>query len=290
MKMEFRVLKYFLTVAREENITKASDVLHITQPTLSRQLAQLEEDLGVSLFERGTRKITLTDEGILLRRRAEEIINLVDKTEAELLEEDKNLAGNICFGCGELSAMQILIDIMAGFHQEHPLVTYDLFTGTADVVKERMEKGLIDIGLMMEPLDMSHFEFIRLKSLEKWGLIMRSDDPLASKAGLTAADLAAKPLIYTRRFREDADLRAWFGSYYDNLNIFMTSNLPTNAAMMVYNGLGYAVTIEGVKYLWDSSKVVFRPFEPVVGEQTALFWRRQLPLSPTVDSFISFAK
>lgn len=288
--MEFRVLKYFLTVAREENITKASEVLHITQPTLSRQLAQLEEDLGISLFERGTRKISLTNEGILLRRRAEEIVNLVDKTEAELLEEDKNLAGNICFGCGELKSMQVLVDMLAEFHQEYPFVTYDLFTGTADVVKERMEKGLIDIGLMMEPFDMSRFEFVRFKSLEKWGVIMKAADSLAACKGITAADLADKPLIFPRRFREDADLRNWFGEYYDKLHIFSTSNLPTNAAMLVDKGLGYAITIEGVKYFWDTAKVVFRPLEPVVGETAALFWLRQMPLSPSVEKFITFAK
>ena len=137
--MEFRVLKYFLTVVREENITKAANVLHITQPTLSRQLAQLEEDIGVKLFNRGTRKISLTNEGMLLRRRAEEIISLVDKTEQELNEQDEMLDGVISLGCGELSSVSTLADILAGFKKKHPLIVYDLYTANADEIKEKIE-------------------------------------------------------------------------------------------------------------------------------------------------------
>ncbi len=151
--MEIRVLRYFLTVVREESITRAAEVLHITQPTLSRQLTQLEEEVGVRLFTRGTRKITLTNEGILLRRRAEEITQLVDKTERELTEQGETIGGCISIGCGELAAVRLLPDLFGSFSRRYPLVTYDLFTASADQVKEQMDGGMIDIGLLLEPID-----------------------------------------------------------------------------------------------------------------------------------------
>ncbi len=176
--MEIRVLRYFLTVAREGRINKAAEVLHITQPTLSRQLAALEDEIGVKLFERDARKIVLTNEGMLLRRRAEEILSLVDRTEKELMEQDELVEGHIVFGCGELAAIGMLPEIISSFHEKFPRVTYDIFTATADVVKEQMEKGLVDIGILLEPIDIEKFDFLRLKEKERWQVIMRPDDPL----------------------------------------------------------------------------------------------------------------
>ena len=177
--MEIRVLRYFLTVVREESITKAAEVLHITQPTLSRQLAQMEEEIGVRLFDRGTRKIRLTNEGLLLRRRAEEILQLVDKTEKELVEQEEQVEGKIAIGCGEVASVQMLPDLIRNFHQKYPLVTFDLFTATADLVKEQMDKGLLDLGLLLEPVEMGKYEFIRLNMKERWVVLMPPDDPLA---------------------------------------------------------------------------------------------------------------
>lgn len=157
--MELRVLRYFLTVVREESITKASEVLHITQPTLSRQLTQLEEEVGVRLFERGSRKISLTNEGLLLRRRAEDILQLVDKTERELVQQDEHVEGKIVIGCGEIASVQLLADLLASFHGEYPRVSFELYTANADHVKERMDRGLIDLGLLLEPIDMEKWEF-----------------------------------------------------------------------------------------------------------------------------------
>lgn len=288
--MEIRVLQYFLTVAREGNITKAAEILHITQPTLSRQLAQLEEETGVRLFIRGPRSLTLTSEGILLRRRAEEIVCLVDKTAGELLEQEKHLAGTVSFGCGELAAMQVLTEIIAAFHRKYPLVNFDIFTGTADIVKERMEKGLVDIGLMMEPIDAAKIDFIRLQGQERWGVIMRADDPLTRKESIRAVDLVGKPLSFASRFKNSTDLRSWFGEDYAKMQILFTSNLPTNAAMMVYNGMGYALVIEGVKFFWDPAKICFRPLNPPVTAPVAIFWRKQQPLSLTVEKFVDFMK
>ena len=209
--MEIRVLRYFLAVVQEEGINKAAEVLHVTQPTLSRQLSQLEEELGVKLFNRGARKITLTNEGILLRRRAEEILSLVDKTEQELVEQEKEVEGRINIGSGELAAVQLLPELISSFREKYPLVTYDLLTANADVVKEQMEKGLIDIGILMEPIDKDKFDFIRLKQKERWVVVMRPDDPLAEKEFVTAADLKGLPLILPRRMNVRNELMSWFG-------------------------------------------------------------------------------
>lgn len=241
--MEIRVLRYFLTVVREESITKAAEVLHITQPTLSRQLAQMEEEIGVRLFDRGTRKIRLTNEGLLLRRRAEEILQLVDKTEKELVEQEEQVEGKISIGCGEVASVQMLPDLIRNFHQKYPLVTFDLFTATADLVKEQMDKGLLDLGLLLEPIEMGKYEFIRLDMKERWVVLMPPDDPLAGKKHVKADELAELPLILPRRMQVQSELASWFGDYYKNLNILFTSNLSTNGAVMVSRGLAYSLVM-----------------------------------------------
>ena len=260
--MEIRVLRYFLTVVREESITKAAEVLHITQPTLSRQLAQMEEEIGVKLFDRGTRKIKLTNEGILLRRRAEEILQLVDKTEKELVEQEEQVEGKISIGCGEIASVQLLPELFRNFHQKHPRVTFDIFTATADLVKEQMDKGLLDLGLLLEPIDMEKYDFIRMDMKEKWVVLMPPNDPLAEKEFITASDLSELPLILPRRMQVQNELASWFGDYYKNLNILFTSNLSTNGAVMVNQGLAYSLVIEGAVPFWDSSKVSYRPLYP----------------------------
>lgn len=284
--MEIRILRYFLTVVREESITKASEVLHITQPTLSRQLAQMEKDLGVKLFDRGTRKIKLTNEGILLRRRAEEILQLIDKTEKELVEQEEQVEGKISMGCGEIAAVQLLSQIIKSFRQKYPLVTFDIFTATADLVKEQMDKGLLDIGLFLEPIDMEKYEFTRLDIGEKWVVLMRSDDPLTARETITAKDLSELPLILPRRMNVQNELASWFGSYYDRLNVVFTSNLSTNSSIMVNSGLAYSLVIEGAVPFLDHSKVTYRPLDPPLTATSVLAWKRGQPFSLATTKFI----
>lgn len=284
--MEIRILRYFLTVVREESITKASEVLHITQPTLSRQLAQMEKDLGVKLFDRGTRKIKLTNEGILLRRRAEEILQLVDKTEKELVEQEEQVEGKISMGCGEIAAVQLLSQIIKSFRQKYPLVTFDIFTATADLVKEQMDKGLLDIGLFLEPIDMEKYEFTRLDIGEKWVVLMRSDDPLAARETITAKDLSELPLILPRRMNVQNELASWFGSYYDRLNVVFTSNLSTNSSIMVNSGLAYSLVIEGAVPFLDHSKITYRQLDSPLTATSVLAWKRGQPFSLATTKFI----
>ena len=288
--MEIRVLRYFLTVVREQSITKAAEVLHITQPTLSRQLAQMEDEIGVRLFERGSRKITLTNEGLLLRRRAEEILQLVDKTEKELIEQDEQIEGKITLGCGELGSVQLLPDLFESFHEKYPLVTFDIYSATADHVKEQMDRGLVDIGLLLEPIDIEKYDFIRLDMKERWVVVMRPDCPLAKKKNIMANDLSELPLIMPRRLKVQSELASWFGDYYEGLNALFTSNLSTNAAVMVSRGLGYAIVIEGMMSFWDQSKITYRPLYPALTATSVLAWKRGQPFSPATTKFIEHIK
>lgn len=288
--MEIRILKYFLIVAREQSITKAADVLHITQPTLSRQLAQMEDEIGVRLFERGSRKITLTNEGLLLRRRAEEILQLVDKTEKELAEQDGQIEGKITIGCGEVASVRLLPDLFERFHQKYPLVTFDIYTATADHVKERMDRGLVDVGLLLEPIDIEKYDFIRLDMKERWVVVMRPDSPLAKKDCVTAKELSGLPLILPRRLKVQSELASWFGGYYDKLNVLFTSNLTTNSAVMVSRGLAYSIVIEAMLPFWDRSKIAYRPLSPPLTATSVLAWRRGQPFGAASTKFIEFTK
>ena len=289
--MDIRILRYFLTVVREGSITRAAEVLHITQPTLSRQLAQLEEDLSIKLFDRGARRITLTNEGMLLRRRAQEIMELVDKTEQELSMQEELVEGCISIGSGELAAVRQLAKLISSFCQKYPLVTYDLFTANADQVKEKMESGLIDIGLLLEPVDIEKYDYIRLNIGEQWAVLMRPDDTLTAKEFVTAKDLSGLPIIMTKRSNVENELRNWFGDYFASLNILFHSNLPANGAIMVQEGLGYSLVIEGVtSALWDKKKICSRPLYPELATTSVLAWKRHQPCSNAVQRFIEHIK
>lgn len=288
--MEIRVLRYFLAVVREEGINRAAEVLHITQPTLSRQLLQLEEEVGVKLFHRGARKISLTNEGILLKRRAEEILSLVDRTEKELVEQDALVEGRIVIGSGELTAVQELPEMIKSFHEKYPLVSYDIFTATADMVKEQMEKGLVDIGILLEPVDMTKFDFIRLKNKERWIVLMRPDDVLAEKAAVSASDLEGKPLILPRRQNVQSELSNWFGDSFDKERVLFTSNFSTNGAIMVQGGLGYSLSVEGAVPFLDKQQITYRPLSPELQANSAIAWKKQQPFSLATTKFIEHVK
>lgn len=288
--MELRVLRYFLTVAQEENITRAAEALHMTQPTLSRQLSQLEEELGARLFERGARRITLTDAGLLLRRRAQELLALAGKTERELAAQGAPLAGEISLGCGVLESVRVLARLMGGFSALNPGVSFELFTGTADEIRERMDRGLTDVGLLLEPVSMDSYEFVRLGVRESWAAVMRPDDPLAAQESVTAADLAGRELIMPLREAVKNELASWFGELYPSLRIRYTSNISTNAAILAQKGFGILVVIAGSLPFLDESKLVMRPLSPALSSTSVLAWKRGVPLSRAAESFIEYAR
>lgn len=286
--MEYRVLKYFLTAAREQNITRAAELLHISQPALSRQLMQLEEELGTKLFIRGKRKLTLTDSGRLLFRRAQDIVDLTEKTEEEFRQGGK-LSGVISIGSGESETMRLLAECMLSFHESYPSVVFELYSNTGDFIKERLDRGLLDIGVLLSPFDLSRYECIRLPQRERWGALLPSNSALAEREYVTAADLADKNIIMPRRGVAQG-VAEWFGAHYDKLKIFATHNLLYNAAMLVDCGVGAALTIEGAASLYRDEHVVFRPLYPELASSGAVAWKKYQQNSPAVTAFIEHIK
>lgn len=286
--MELRVLRYYLTVAREENITRAAEILHITQPTLSRQMAELEAELNTRLFERTNRKIALTEAGMLLRRRAEELVSLAEKTELEFKGFGEELTGLISIGSGVSAVVsEILPDLLQTYASRYPHVRFELHTGTAAVIKDQLDKGLLDIGILMEPVEVEKYDFIRLPKKDVWGILMPEDDPLVQKDKITPADLQMLPLIVNWRIAE-REAKAWFGGDTDHLNVFCTYDLIDNAALLVERRLGYAFVIEGaLKHL---PGLVFRPLSPEVSNTSVLVWKKYQPSSVAVQKFIELAR
>ena len=285
--MELRLLRYFLTVAKEQSFTKAAEQLHITQPTLSRQMAAFEEDLGITLFIRNGKKISLTDEGILLKRRALEILNLEERTLEELKGKEEVVEGTITIGCGEFAAVETLAKICKTYKEKYPLVQIVLHTATADAVYEMMNKGLVDIALFMEPVDTEGLDYIRITDCDHWCVGMRPDDPLAEKEFIKKEDLIGKPLILPERMNVQSELANWFGKDFSKLQIAFTSNLGTNAGIMAANGLGYPISIEGAatKY-WREDILVQRRISPEITTSTVIARRRNIPYSLAVRKMI----
>lgn len=288
--IETRLLYYFLTVAREQNITKAAKALHITQPTLSRQMTLLEKEVGVPLFRKDSRPIRLTDEGLLLQRRAEEIIELIEKTQGELQARETQIEGTVSIGCGEIAAVRILTEMTAKFSRKYPGVVFDIYTANADQVKQRMDNGITDIGLLLEPADTENYEYIRMPVKERWVVILPSQVPLARKEYVTAKDLEKIPVIMPSRQKIHAEVANWFGDSYDKMHVIGISNLSTNSAQMVRAGMGYALTIEGSLPFRDESEICIRPMYPELYATSVLAWKRDQPFSGAVNAFIQYAK
>ena len=284
--MELRLLRYFLTVAKEQSFTKAAEQLHITQPTLSRQMTALEDELGIALFLRNGKRTTLTDEGILLKRRALEILNLEEKTLKELKEKEDVVEGTITIGCGEFAAVETLARICKTYKEKYPLVQIALHTATADTVYEMMKKGLVDIALFLEPMDTEGLDYIRIADCDHWCVGMRPDDPLAEKELIKKEDLIGKPLILPERMNIQSELANWFGKEFSNLQIAFTSNLGTNAGVMAANGLGYPISIEGAAKYWREDILVQRRISPEIMTSTVIAWRRNIPYSLAVSKMI----
>jgi DNA-binding transcriptional LysR family regulator len=286
--MDIRVLKYFLTVAREENITRAAEILHITQPTLSRQLLKLEEDLGVHLFVRGKKGMVLTEEGILFRRRASEITELADKAQRELSQREELIDGEISIGCGELDSVKLIAKIFTSFKEKYPNIKLNLYTADADQTKQRIDNGLTDIGILLEPVDIEKYNFIRLNVKESWVVLMRPDDALAEKDYITADELSKLPLIVTKRQSVRNEVESWFKGYSDELNIVASSNLSTNSSILVENRIGYALVIKGSMPFLDKSKVTYRPLYPERKTTTVVAWKKHQPLNLAVTKFLEY--
>lgn len=286
--MDIRMLQYFLAVVREENISRAAELLHVTQPTLSRQMSQLEEELGTQLFIRG-KHLTLTDSGILLRRRAEEVVELMIKIESDF-EQQTDLSGVISIGSGDLIAYWRLPEIMNSFKQRYPHIQYELYTNNADYIREQLDRGLLDFGLLLEPIDVSKYDYIRMQRKERWGVLMPASCPLADKKTILSEDIRSFPLVTTNRHSLQREIENWFGVAANELNIYGTYNLINNVAMIVRSGFAYALTIEGAVNLLDPAMFVFRPLEPELSMTSVLAWKKSQPMSRTTAGFLEYFK
>lgn len=287
-KMEVKILRYFLTIAREENISRASEVLHITQPALSRHMAQLEQEIGTQLFVRG-RHLSLTETGILLRRRAEEVIDLMDKMERELNEKTE-VAGVISIGSGALKSSRLLTDTMLKFHEHYPKVQYEFYSNNSEHIRERLDRGLLDFGLLLEPIDMERYDYIRIHEKERWGLFMRDSNPLAKKEKMTKDDLKGVPLVTPHRLSMQKEIARWLDHDFSSLYTLATCNVITNGTLLVDNGHVCFLTIEGSIDLMEGRGFVFRPLEPELFMTSVLAWKKYQPLPSASRAFLEFFK
>ena len=284
--MELRVLRYFLAVAREQSITAAAETLHITQPTLSKQLRELEEELGKKLFTRGNRKITLTEEGMFLRKRAQEIVELADKTEADFAAGVGSVSGDIFIGSGETGAVRYLGRTLYKMRSIYPGIRFHLFSGNGEDVSDRLDKGLIDFALFVGMTDLKKYDYLKLPYRHRWGLIIRKDDPLAAHEAVTPEMLMNVPLLCSRQALIQNELSGWLGRPFDELNLAGTYNLIYNAAIMVEEGLGCAVCIDKLLDTSGDSAVCFRPFEPAIDAELFIAWKKYQFFSAAAGKFL----
>lgn len=284
--MELRVLRYFLAVAREETISGAAEYLHLSQPSLSRQLMDLEKELGKQLFVRGNRKITLTEDGELLRRRAIEITTLVQKTESEIQDSREPISGNIYIGGGETQAMRFVAQTAKKLQNVHPYIQYHIYSGNSDDIIERLDKGLLDFGVLIEPFDHAKYDSVKLPITVTWGVIMRKDSPLAKKETVKPEDLYDLPLILSRQSMASETQLEWLGKSTDELNIVGTYNLLHNASLMVEEGVGYALGLEKLLHYQSEDSLCFRPLFPKQEVGTDLVWKKYQVFSKTSEKFL----
>lgn len=285
--MEFRVLKYFLMTAREENITRAANILHITQPSLSRQIKQLEDELGVKLFNRHKHSISLTEDGMLLKRRAQEIVSLAEKTQLEITHKDGHLAGEIVIGCGEMKSIKFLSRFFNEFTTKYPQVRLDIHTAMADDIKERIENGLSDIGLLTEPVDINKYEFCRLPTKDRWGVFVHRESHQAALEFIQPPDLINMPLIIPKRQLVQNEILNWFGEYRDKMEILGTYNLLYNAAALANSSGGGVICIDLFQKLDD---LIFVPLAPSLETGSVLVWKKYQILPPVTAQFIQSFK
>ena len=284
--MELRVLRYFLAVAREQSITAAAETLHITQPTLSKQLRELEEELGKKLFTRGNRKITLTEEGMFLRKRAQEIVELADKTEADFAAGVGSVSGDIFIGSGETGAVRYLGRTLYKMRSRYPGIRFHLFSGNGEDVSDRLDKGLIDFALFVGMTDLKKYDYLKLPYSHRWGLILRRDDPLAAQEAVTPEMLMNVPILCSRQALIQNELSGWLGRPFEELNPVGTYNLIYNAAIMVEEGLGCAVCIDKLLDTSGESAVCFRPFEPAIDAELFIAWKKYQFFSAAAGKFL----
>ena len=287
--MEIRVLRYFLEIAREENMTRAAQRLHVSQPALSKQMKDLEEELGRKLFRRGSASIHLTDEGMLLRKRAEDILAMVDKTAEEFANLDEVTGGDVYIGCAESYQIRYLAEIIKGFRERYPLLKYHILSGDTAQVTERLDRGLLDFAVIVEPPNLQKYNYIELPIADTWGVVMRKDHPLAEKSFVTVDDLSGLPLLSSPQSLE-ADFPRWCGEKLDKLNIVGTVNLFYNGTVFVRTGDCLLLTFEHLADTGRDSELCFRPLEPALASKMFILWKKYQVFTPIAELLLDEIK
>lgn len=289
--MELRTLRYFYTIAEEENITKAAQVLHITQPTLSRQLKSLEDELGSELFIREQHRLVLTEAGAFLKDRAAEILELSDKTSLEFENRKQQLfSGHVTIGCVEADNSDTLAMMLEDFVNDYPQITFDIFSGTSDIIKERLDKGLLDVAILLEPVRTEKYRTLTLPRTEKWGLLVASDSFMARQTEITPKDLIGMPLMLSGRPEVQRMVADWAGVPFDQLNVVGHFNLSFNVIPLVAHQVAAALMIEGAVSGRKPDEVTFVPLAPSIQTDCVLVWRRDRTVTPVVNEFIQLFK
>lgn len=287
--MEIRVLRYFVTMAREGNMTRAAERLFVTQPTLSKQLKDLEEELGRKLYERTNYSIRLTDAGMLLRKRAEDILALVDKTEEEFRALNDLDSGSVSIGAAESDSIKYFARTVKRLHERYPGIRPDFVSGDADDITAKLDKGLLDFAIIVNDADLSKYNYLDLPGQDRWGLVMRRDAPLAIRKAVPVEDLPFHPLICSRQGLQQ-DLRRWLGDTADRLNIVATFNLAYNAGIMVRERLGYAVVFDHLIDTCPASDLCFRPIVPAKTSGMKIIWRKYQVFTPAATRLLEVLK
>lgn len=285
--LDLRVLRYFLAVAEEGNITWAAELLQVSQPTISRQLKNLEDDLGVTLFHRGSHSVELTNEGHLLYDRARTLVSLADKTERDLRASHEELSGRVAIGCAETHGMTYMARRIAAFHKLHSGVRFDIRTVTADVAQDQLEQGLLDFGLLSGPVTVSRYEYVRTHVPDRWGMLIRADNPLAEHSVIRPGDLVGERLILPARNEVMSEVMSWFGPYAERIDIVATFNLILNAAEMVRNGVGIASSFD---FGLNDEGLRFRPLYPRMETDSVIVWKKDALMSPAAATFMEFIR
>lgn len=287
--MEIRVLRYFLEIAREGNMTRAAESLHVTQPTLSKQMKELEQELGKKLFRRGSSSVSLTSEGMLLRKRAEDILDMVDKTADEFRALDDVAGGEVRIGCAESHQIKYLARVIKKFKEKYPLFRYHLSSGNTEQVTERLDRGLFDFAVIVEPPDLSKYNYIEVPEVNTWGVLMRKDSPLAQKERICVEDLTGVQLICSEQSMRE-DIPRWCGEKVDNLLFSGSTNLFYNGSVFVKEGLGYLLTFDHLAGTGAGSTLCFRPLEPVLETKMYVIWKKYQMFTPIAERLLEMLK
>ena len=284
------MLDYFLAVAKYGNITRAAEQLHVTQPTISRQLMELEEAMGTPLLIRGKRQVTLTEAGVLLQQRAEEIVSLMEKTKRDIADQNDLLGGTVSIGCVESCVSRMLPKALAEFSGRYPKVKYELYSADGDDIREKLDRGDLDFGILVEPVESAKYDFFRLPYWETWGVVMRKDDPLAQKEFIQKEDLLSIPLILPRREIVQDHIAGWFGVDRSQLNIFAGHNLLNNAALLAEAGLGYVICVGGSFEIRGGENLCFVPLSPERTTGHVLAWKKNRVFHSAANRFREFVR